>query len=42
MDYFVKKFYPLVPILIMGRSYTSDPLRRPARNLFDSWRDLLS
>ena len=40
-DYFQKKFHPLLPIFLIGRSYTMEPKCDPKHTLFDLWKELV-
>ena len=36
-NYFSKKFYPVVPVFVLGRSYTAEPKCKPEYTLYDNW-----
>ena len=38
-SYFAKKFSPATPVYVVGRSYMSEPERKPQVTLFDQWLD---
>ena len=38
-DYFTRKFAPLQPIYVVGRSYKAEPKCHPSETLFDAWKD---
>ena len=40
-DYFTKKFYPILPMFMIGRSYKLDPICKPKYTLYDAWTELL-
>ena len=39
-DYFARKFHPLVPMFMIGRSYAMEPECKPSETLYDLWKDL--
>ena len=38
-DYFTRKFAPLHPLYVIGRSYKAEPTCHPSETLFDAWKD---
>ena len=38
-SYFAKKFAPATPVVVLGRSYKSDPECEARETLFDNWKD---
>ena len=39
-DYFTKKFYPILPMYMIGRSYAMEPTCKPNQTLYDAWTEL--
>ena len=39
-DYFTKKFYPILPMYMIGRSYKMEPNCKPNQTLYDAWTEL--
>ena len=40
-DYLRKKFAPIQPMFMIGRSYKMDPICKPKFTLYDAWTELL-
>ena len=40
-DYFTKKFYPILPMFMIGRSYKMEPTCKPNQTLYDTWTELV-
>jgi hypothetical protein len=38
-DYFSRKFYPAVPVYVLGRSYAAKPECKPDQTLHDNWKE---
>ena len=38
-SYFAKKFAPATPVVVVGRSYKSEPKCESHNTLFDNWKD---
>ena len=36
-NYFSKKFYPAVPVFVLGRSCKAEPRCKPEHTLYDNW-----
>ena len=41
-DYFARKFFPLLPLLVLGRSYAIAPECDPRVTLYDAWKELVT
>ena len=39
-NYFAKEFAPAVPMVVLGRSYKSEPECKPEETLFDNWMEI--
>ena len=40
-DYFQKKFHPLNPLFVIGRSYAMEPKCHPEHTVYDVWKELV-
>ena len=38
-DYFSKKFHPLAPVMVIGRSFAADPITKQKATLWDCWKE---